>query len=192
MSTQSRPLVRPATVVVGAVTGTAAYLLGYLLVALAAGGALDGPLRGFGPLADAGARFAPTWKTAGWLFYDAHFVGTRVPGFGPVDLVALAGQQYAYLVPPLALLAAGAAVAAYADVATPWAGVVVGTSVVAGYGLLALLGALVLPSVGVGPSLLRSVVLVGVVYPVAFGAAGGALAGVVRADRATSAAADAN
>ncbi|MFB6135617.1 MAG: transporter [Halobacteriaceae archaeon] len=179
MSTSDTPRPDAATAVRGAAAGVAAYVVGYLLAYLTATDAARRAVRAFEPFAQAGGRFAPDWKVAGWAFYDAHLVGTRFAD-RTVDLVAFASVQYLYLVPVLLLVLAGAAVAYAAGARTPREGVAAGITVAAGYVLLALFGAFVLQYANVRPSPLRAVVVAGVVYPVAFGALGGALAAVAR------------
>lgn len=170
--------------VYGAVAGTVTYLLGYLIVFTTASSAVERIARGYGPLEGAGAPFAPAWKAAGWAFYDAHLVGTRLPGVsGHVDLVSLAGVQFLYLVPPLLLVLAGGVVAMLVGVDGPRSGVRAGLTIAVGYLLFAVIGALLVSFVGIQPDLLRASVIAGVVYPIAFGAIGGWLVGVVRADR---------
>lgn len=184
MASQSDARVTPGTAVLGATAGVVAFALG-LLVSFFAGAPTAGRvLRSFVPLRDAGAHLAPAWKVGAWLFYDAHFVGTRVGDAGMVaDLVSMAGVEFLYLVPPVLLLLAGGGVALLVGAADPRRGLVAGTTVAVGY-LLAVV--VLLPLVGfagIGPVALRAAVVAGIVYPVAFGGAGGALVGVVRADR---------
>lgn len=169
-----------ATVVWGTATGAVAFVAGYLLTYATAVDTATALLNGFLPYRDAGANLAPAWKVAGWLFYDAQFVGTRIGGRTTV-LVSQANVEYLFLVPPALLLLAGGAVAIASGADGPRPGFLAGTTVTAGYALLAVLGLLVVSWAGIGPIALRALVLAGLVYPVAFGAAGGTLVGVVRA-----------
>jgi hypothetical protein len=169
-----------ATVVRGTAAGAVAFVVGYLLAYATGVGAANALLNGFLPYRDAGAHLAPAWKVAGWLFYDAHFAGTLIGGQTTV-LVSQASVEYLFLVPPALLLLAGGAVAIASGAEGPRAGFVAGLTVTVGYALLAVLGLLVVQWAGIGPLALRALVIAGVVYPVAFGAAGGALVGVVRA-----------
>lgn len=180
---QDQPLGR-TVLVYGAVAGTVVYVLGYLLAYATATSAIERVARGYGPLESAGAAFAPAWKAVGWAFYDAHLVGTRLPGVsGHLDLVSLAGVQFLYLVPPLLLVLAGGVVAMLVGVNGPRSGVRAGLTIAVGYLLFSVIGALLVSFVGIQPDLLRAAVVAGVVYPVAFGAFGGWLVGVVRAGR---------
>lgn len=175
----------PRTAVRGAGAGLAAALLGYVATWITAGReatrlTVGGPFGGS----------VPDWRAVLWLCYDSHSVGTRTPEvFGPggdlwgggelVDTVGLLGVEFLYAVPVAVLLLAGVAVASAAGVADLRAGVVTGLAVAVGY-LPAVVGGLFLASQGgVAPSPLRAVVVAGLVYPVAFGAAGGALAALV-------------
>lgn len=162
-------------VVRGGAAGAVAYFLGYAFAYLTAADAVGRAVRAFQPLSDAGARFAPAWKVAGWAFSDAHFVGTQFAG-RTVNTVAFGSVEYLYLVPPILLLLAGGLAAALAHSETPRAGLVAGVCVTAGYLPLAVILALLLQHANVRPSLLRALVVAGVVYPVAFGGIGGALA----------------
>lgn len=166
----------PATLVRGAVGGAVAFLLGYAVTYVTAVDAGSTAAGAFEPLASAGGRFAPAWKVAGWLFADAHFVGTRTPAI-TLDLVALASVEFLYAVPVLFLLVAGGAAARYDRARTPRAGLEAGLATVVGYLPLAVFAALVAGYANVGPSLLRMVVVAGVVYPVALGSVGGAVVG---------------
>ncbi|PSP96536.1 hypothetical protein BRC94_12105 [Halobacteriales archaeon QS_5_70_17] len=146
----------------GGAAGAAAWLLGYSITYLAA--------------ADRVER-------------NAHFADVRVRGMGGArtfDLLSRAGSQadLLYLLPPLALLAAGAVAAA--GVRTPRAGAIGGAATTAGYLLATVAAALVsnhefgggiAAGVPLGPALL----LAGVAYPLVFGTAGGAAVAAVRA-----------
>lgn len=184
-----RSSARAATAVRGSAVGLLTFLLGYLLAYVTGATAVTRALRGFAPGgASPGWQFAPEWKVVGWLFYDAHAAGTHVPGVtGLVDLVTLAGVQYLYVVPPLLLVLAGGLLARLDRVDGPRAGLGVGMTVGVGYLLAVVFGLLLVGFVGIGPDPLRALVLAGVVYPVAFGAVGGVLAGVLATDRSAGA-----
>ncbi|MFB6218231.1 MAG: transporter [Halobacteriaceae archaeon] len=171
-----------ATAVVrGGAAGAVAYLGGYISVYPAAGD-VRRLARAFEPLAAAGGRGAPAWKVTGWAFYDAHFVGTRFAGRA-VDLVSFAGLDPLYLVPPLSLALAGGVAAYTAGARRRRTGELAGMAVAAGYLPLVVGLAVLVRSAGVGPALLRAVVVAGVVYPVAFGGTGGVLAAGLRLAR---------
>ncbi|MGM0718125.1 MAG: transporter [Halobacteriota archaeon] len=171
-------------VVYGVIVGITGYVVGYLLTYATAASAVKRAVRGTVPLNDAGAAFAPAWKAVGWVFYDAHLVGTRVPNTsGHIDLVGHSEVQFLYLVPPLLLVVAGGSVAYFTRVKDPKAGVQAGLMIAIGYLPFAIIGAILVSFVGIQPDLLRAAVVAGIVYPVAFGAIGGGLVGVLRADR---------
>lgn len=180
MSARDAPAVTLPTVIRGAALGAVAYLAGYLLAFVTAVGELQRLVRGYVPLAEAGARFAPEWKLAGWAFYDAQFVGTRFPGQS-VNVVSFAGVEFLYLVPPVLLLLAGGAVAWLSGSEESRDGLRAGATVAAGYVTLVVVLAVLVRHVNVQPSFLRALVVAGIVYPVAFGGVG-ALAAVLRAD----------
>ena len=174
--------------------GVGAYLAGYLLTVLFV--LVDGiDFSGDASMA----------AVIGWVFYAAHTVKLRLTGTagdssttGTVSVFEWGSQltdltdavpEILYLAVPVLVLV-GAAAALVGRVpgarASASSGVAVGASVVAGYLPLALLGQVLFThtesgfggaaSVTVGPDLIPSVVLVGLVYPVICGAIGGVLA----------------
>ena len=175
----------------GAVAGAAAYVFGYLSTYVTQQNQVDEQLAGFNFLADLfGSDPIPAWQAVGWLFYNAHFVDTEIPslvGSGrSLNLIAEAdGGSLAllYVVPPLVLLVAGLAAGRLAGATTPVDGAKSGVLVLAGYLPLAVIGAFLFRySVGdgsVAPDLITAVLLAGVVYPVVFAGAGGALSGLI-------------
>lgn len=178
---------------VAAASGAAAYVLGYLFVYVTQRNWVDEQLRTINVVADLfGGDPIPSWQGVGWLFYNAHFVDTQIPALGGTrveNFIAAADDgslTLLYLVPPLLLVAAGFATAYLAKARNPGESAPLGGLIVAGYLPLAILGAFAFRyAVGDGavtPDLLTAVILAGVVYPVAFGSAGGAIAGVVGDD----------
>ncbi|WP_418282217.1 transporter [Halorubrum sp. DTA98] len=181
------------TVGVAAASGTAAYVLGYLLVYVTQRRGVEERLSAFNFMVDLfGSDPIPAWQGVGWLFYNAHFVDTEIPGFGGTrveNFIAASDDgtlTLLYLVPPVLLLGAGFAAAFVADVDDLGDGVPIGALVTVAYLPLAVVGAVAFAySIGDGsirPDLVTAVLLAGVVYPALFGAVGGALAGVVAGD----------
>ena len=125
-----------------------------------------------------------TWKLVGWLFFNAHFVATSIPGlFGDSNSNFLSGAEditllVLYVVPPLLLLIAGAAVAR--GVNDPTEGAKTGGALAVGYVVASAVSAfLVRISVAdavAGPTLVTAILLAGAVYPLVFGGLGGAAA----------------
>ena len=172
------------TIIYGVIVGISVYVVGYLVTYATAASAVNQAIQGNVRLNDAGAAFAPAWKAVGWVFYDAHLVGTRLPdASGHVDFVGVSEVQFLYLVPPLLLIIAGGVVAYLTRVDDPTAGVQAGLVIAIGYLPFAVIGAILVSFVGIQPDLLRAAVVAGIVYPVACGAVGGGLVGVLRADR---------
>ena len=174
----------------GAGIGAIAYVLGYLFVYVTQRNDVEEQLSAFNFITDLfGSDPIPAWQAVGWLFYNAHFVDTEIPGFGGArvrNFIAASDDgslTLLYLVPPLLLLAAGFAAAFLANVDDPAVGVPVGASVTLAYLPLAIAGVFVFAyTIGDGsiaPDLVTAVLLAGVVYPAVFGSAGGAIAGVV-------------
>lgn len=175
----------------GAVAGGAAYLLGYLITYVTQGDRIEAGLAGINFFADLfGGDPVSVWRGAGWVFYNAHFVDLSVPSLiGGAQSVNIVSQAEGgllgvlFVVPPVLLAIAGAAAGRTAGAATPAGGARSGALVAAGYLPLTVVGALLFRyPVGdgsVAPDLVTAVLLAGVVYPVAFGAVGGAVAGAV-------------
>lgn len=183
----------------GAGAGVGAYLLGYLVHYVALSGSVEERLSGFNFVASVfGGDPINTWQAVGWLFYNAHFVRTRVEGGigGPQSENFIAASDEAasvllYLIPIALLLAAGFLLARYAggdesaggDVAEPADGATAGAAVVLGYFPLAVIGAFLFSYEGsIAPDIVTAVLLAGIVYPLVFGAIGGAVGAVVGAD----------
>lgn len=177
---------------IGGAAGIAAYVLGYLLTYVTQRGSVDEELRRFNVAAELfGGDPIPSWQAVGWLFYNAHTVDTEIPGLGlggdlTVNFVASADEwalTLLYLVPPVLLLGAGFLTAALSRVDSSSAGGVAGAFVVVGYLPLAVAGTVVfayaLGDGSIAPDTITAVVLAGVVYPIAFGGIGGAIAGEI-------------
>jgi len=173
----------------GATLGAAAYVVGYIVTTLFA--ALDG--------VDWGSN-VPSWKGNGWLFYGTHNVETTVTLTGsgqsasqnydifadPQNVTSTIPEIIYLLVPALTL--AGLGYLAYKRTSERQldggkAGAL-GATVIAGYFPLAALGAFLFEysssffggTATVGPEVTTSIVLVGIVYPVVFGAVGAVVA----------------
>ena len=182
-------------VVPGAVAGVLSWLSGFLLTYLVVAPTLtDSTLNRVLEGLDGSL---PTLDVVGWAFFNAHFVDARLRG-GPLgeSAFSLVGGQNGftpllYVVPIGLLLAAGLALARYRRAESPGQGALTGLTVVPGYLLLSVAGAFVfeLTAFGlqVGPDLVMAAVLAGLVYPVLFAGAGGALGGFLER-RAASAA----
>ena len=175
-------------IVAGTGAGVAAYVLGYLFTYVTQNGAVEEQLAGVNALADLfGGDPIPTWQAVGWLFYNGHFVDTRVPSLiGGDQMTNLISQadggtlSILFVVPPVLLVLAGVVAGRFAGGTDPTDGAKNGALVVVGYLPLAVLGAFLFRySVGdgtVAPDVITAVLLAGAVYPAAFGAIGGAAA----------------
>ncbi len=176
------------TVVRGALAGLAAFVVGYVLTYAWRAPAVSDSLRGLNFLASLlGVETIPTWKGVAWLFYGAHNVATRfpTPGGSPelVNLVERSGDgtvALLYLLVPVLLLLAGAATARLADTRSPVEGATAGATVAVGYLVLATVGTVLFAyaigetGASIAPDPVTGVLLAGAVYPVLFGALGGA------------------
>lgn len=177
---------RSGTLVRGTIAGGVTFLLGYLATWILAG-TKAATITATGPFGGS----IPDWKAVLWLFYDSQFVGTRTPTVtGPdgalwgggelVDTVNVLGVEYLYAVPVVLLVAAGATVAMTTNAMTPRNGLLAGITVTIGYLALTVLGLFAATAGGIAPSPLRALVVAGIVYPVVFGAVGGAVVGLYR------------
>ncbi len=173
----------------GAITGVIAYLVGYLVTYVWKASAVTDALRGFNVIANLfGGSGIPTWKAVGWLFYNGHFVETRIPTLGSPELMNFIDASddgslvLLYAIIPVLILLAGALVGVLASdqAESLLAGGLQGMLVVVGYGPAALLGAFVLrhpvgdSGATVAPDLIPALFLAGLLYPLVFGAIGGA------------------
>lgn len=170
----------------GAGAGAAAWLLGYLCTYVLTGTDVENA-----PLRQVIEQFGgdlPTWKVVGWAFFNAHFVDTLVaePFGGPTSFVG--GEQgftsLLFLLPPALLSIAGLALVRYRETSDPTDAALVGSTVVVGYFVFSIAGAVLVATPGgeIRPNPLTSVLVAGVVYPVLFGAAGGAIGAATAAD----------
>ncbi len=128
-----------------------------------------------------------TWKAAGMVLFNGHFVQLAYEGpfaSGSFNLIDLAGGglvQVTYVVVPLALLAAGFLAARTSGLADDIAdSAVAGALVAVGYLVLSALGSVLFAASGDGTSLsvplVNAVVVAGIVYPVICGGLGGVIA----------------
>jgi hypothetical protein len=176
-----------ATIVRGAAAGAVAYLLGYLVTYAWQAPAVDESLEGINFVAELlGGQTVPTWKAVGWLYYNAHVVATRVPALGGgdrlvnfIDAADDGSLVLLYVLVPVVLILAGAAVARYGNADRPGSAAAAGAVVIVGYLPLAVVGAFVVghsfgEGIRIAPDLVTAVALAGVVYPAFFGALGGA------------------
>jgi hypothetical protein len=174
-----------------AVAGIGAYLLGYLVTYVSQRGSVEEQLRGFNFIANLfGSEPITVWQAVGWLFYNAHFVRTRIEGGlgGPQSENFIAASDSGsivllYLVPMALLLVGGFLLARHSAADDPADGATVGAAVVLGYFPLAVIGAFLFSYEGaIAPDIVTAVLLAGLVYPLVFGATGGAVGTVVGGD----------
>ncbi|MFC4552047.1 MULTISPECIES: hypothetical protein [Halorussus] len=174
----------------GALAGVSTWLLGYLVVYVWQADAVREALAGIGFVSRLlGGEAVPAWKGVAWLFLNAHFVATEIPtvaggtrtenfvtaeGGGSILLLALA---------PFLLAIAGWLVARAGESPARDSrdGATAGATIVLGYlPLSAGVAFTVSHSIGnteaaIAPDLVTAVLLAGAVYPLAFGALGGAV-----------------
>lgn len=165
---------------VGAAAGAGAWVFGYLLTYLVTSGTIRENLGALLDAADIGV-----WQAVGYVFFNAHFVNTvvDVPLIGGATTFIGGDGGFTpllYVVPALLLLGAGLAVGRSAGAGSMDGAnaAVAGASVVIGYGLLSVVGVFVFATENVTPEAVTGILLAGVLYPVALGAAGAVVAKV--------------
>lgn len=173
------------TAALGAVGGGVAYVLGYLVTYVLAADTIENSLTG--RIIEFATGEPSTWKLVGWVFYNAHFVETRVPGlFGGSSLVNFIAQTDAfsallYVFPAAILLVAGVGLARAAGATDASTGGLAGAAALVGYLPLAIVGTFLFGiSFGdttAAPDLVAALFLSGIVWPVVFGGIGGAAGG---------------
>jgi hypothetical protein len=173
----------------GLLSGVTTFFLGFALTYSWTAHEVESALSGLNAVAALfGETTIPTWKAVGWGFYNAHLVAVEIPlpgGTVSRDLIAAQGGPVGlYLVVPVMLTLAGFLVARQAgNLPSLRAGARAGSTVVVGYLLVAVAGAFALSADAfgstVGPDLLGAAAVAGLLYPLLFGALGGAVAAVV-------------
>lgn len=163
----------------GAIVGGAAFVATYVLTAFAGLISSGSSLSDF---ASDGVSI-PLWKVAGWVFYSAHGGEVDVSVAGSSAGVGFVSSPLIYALPPILLVAAGYVLASESDSPTRIAMLKGGASIAVGYGALSILGVFLtkysismLVTLSVEPDPVTGILLAGVLYPVAFGTVGGAIA----------------
>lgn len=190
MSRTADRTLRTRTVLTGAAAGFGAFLLGYLVTYVWQASRVEDLLSGFNVVAQLfGGEPIPTWKGVAWLFYNAHFVATRLPGLGGPRTVNFIVQSddgslaLLYAVPPVVLFLGGLLTAALARATDGRHGALAGVATVPGYLVSAIvvasLSAYAVGDASVGPVLVTATLLAGAVYPLVFGTLGGVAGSVL-------------
>lgn len=166
---------RARTPGVGAAAGATAWVAGYVLTyALTSDRIRENVVRQLAEI--------PTWKVAGWVFYNAHGVPTVFEGlFGGTTNFVGGDRGFTMalsLVPVGLLVAAGLLVGrtAEGDRVDAANAAVAGAAVVLGYGILSLLGLVLFAEGDAHPDYVLSVALPTLSYPLVLGAVGASLA----------------
>ncbi|WP_254521463.1 hypothetical protein [Natrinema caseinilyticum] len=177
-----------AMMIVGALTGTLAWIAGYILTYVAAIGDVQSSDQ-FQALEYA-ADDSLSVEMIGMLFYNAHNVPIDVPQYSILqalepnhNFVSAEGGStlLLYVIPVLILLVAGASVTMYArhDLVSTVDAALTGTTIMIGYLPLVLLGTTVFAiDLGKGPmqpDFLLAIGFAGTFYPMVFGAIGGVI-----------------
>lgn len=174
----------------GALAGVASWVLGYLLTYLL----VSSDLResGLNQFAQAFGDGDATYELVGWVFFNSHFADTVIDAgfFGTSTANFVGGEDgftaLLYVIPPALLIAAGLAIARYRGATDVNDGAITGALVVPGYLVLSIVGTFLFRVEAGGasgqPDLLPTILLAGIVFPVVFGAIGGAIASVTAED----------
>lgn len=174
----------------GALAGVAAWVLGYVFTYLL----VSSDLResGLNQFAQAFGDGDATYELVGWVFFNSHFADTVIDAgfFGTEATNFIGGEDgftaLLYVIPVALILASGLAIGRYQGVTDVNDGAIAGALVVPGYLVLSIVGAFLFRVEAGGasgqPDLLPAIVLAGIVYPVVFGAIGGAIASVTAED----------
>ncbi|POG55808.1 hypothetical protein [Haloferax marisrubri] len=172
----------------GGVAGLGAALFGYLATYVFTSSTIENSTAS--QVLEALGSDISTWKVVGWVFMSAHGVTTTFPGlFGTTSSTNLiegieAFSPILYVVPVVALLAAGALAAVVSGASSTRAGALAGAGTTIGYLVFALAGiALFTVSLGesaISPDPVTSALLAGVAYPAVLGTVGGLGAAALR------------
>ncbi|SDY41167.1 hypothetical protein [Halobellus clavatus] len=181
-SSQGSLVPHARTTLIGAAGGALAFLLTYALTYAVAGQQLSNSLAS--RVLELATGDPGTWKLVGWVFFNAHYVTTEVPGLFGSTAVNLVGRGdtfpgWLFLLPPVVLLIAGAVVGVVSRADGALSGSVAGVTTTVTYLPLALVGAFLFSipvgDASAGPTLVTAILLAGLAYPLVFGAVGGAL-----------------
>jgi hypothetical protein len=182
-------------VVRGALTGVVAFLAGYLVTYVWQAPRVRDSLQGINAILEFfGGESLPAWKAVGWLFFNAHYVRTQLPGFGGPQtrnfIAAGDAPTLLYAVPVVVLFAAGFLVAWSRRTGDARDGALDGATVAIGYAVAATVAVFLVGATrgdaSIAPDPVTGVLLAGVVYPLVLGGTGGALAGLVASARRPS------
>ncbi|MFP9192796.1 hypothetical protein [Natronosalvus vescus] len=172
----------------GASAGTAAWAVGYALTYLLAGSTIRSDLRT--EILESATGETLTAELVAWTYVNAHGVPTLIPQQGLYSLLRAeqnavthgGGNEWLLLIlPPVVLALAGSAITArrVETLETHTDASIVGAMIAIGYLLATIVAVLVstVPVEGgvIRPAPLESILIVGIVYPLTFGAVGGVL-----------------
>jgi hypothetical protein len=177
----------------GAIAGVLSFLGGYLLTyLLKAGSVSDLFTTTLGEAQGSGLSPPGDWQVVGWFFFQMHTVATETTltagSLSETSTTTGSVESWLLLVPIALLIAFGYIVARNADVRGIAAGAQAGATVTVGYAAVTV-AAVFLSSwsesvsafgetatVTVGPAVVTGILTAGVIYPLALGAVGGAVA----------------
>lgn len=174
-------------ILTGIVAGIVTYVVGYLVVYVLFVQDVERRLRGVSAIAELfGGDPIPATTAIGWVFYNAHYVLTRIPRLESQNLIVQSDDPYLrlmFLVPPLLLIASGIILRLSSTTARDHIdAAIAGFMVVPGYLFCSVLGLAVfryeVPVVSgtITPDPLTAILLAGILYPAVFGIAGALLA----------------
>jgi hypothetical protein len=177
--------------VAGAAAGVVAWAFGYVVTYLLAASEIrESSLNRIVELLEGDPA---THELVGWVFFNAHFVDIVFEGLPAVGSQAtsfVGGENgltpLLYLLPVVALLATGLALARATGATTAAAGAVAGLTATSGYLLASVIGVVLFEVSAAGatgaPETVPAIAVAGLAYPAVLASAGGAVAGAT-ADR---------
>ena len=181
-STTGRPFGR------GAAAGVVAFVFGYLVTYVLTESRARESLEGLNAILQFfGGEQIPAWQAVGWVFFNVHYVRTRLPGVGGTRtqnfVTASDYPALLFAVPVVVLLATGFILAWTQAPMEPRTGASDGVTITLGYLAAAIVGVFVFGvtrgDASISPDPITGVLLAGIVYPLVLGALGGAVAGLV-------------
>lgn len=178
----------------GIAAGIVAFAAGYLVTYLWQAPRVREALQGMNAILEFfGGDPIPAWKAVGWLFFNAHFVRTHIPGIGgPQTRNFIASGDFPallYAVPVVLLLVMGFLLAWSMGRVDVREGALDGATITIGYLIAAVASVFLVAAArgdaSIAPDTVTAVLLAGILYPVVLGAVGGTVAALVASSEGT-------
>lgn len=183
------------TIAGGLAGGVGAFLLTYMVIFLVKINSVGDVLGQIDMIGRIDSAPPQDWQVVGWLFFEAHNVGTTASAsLGSQSETAAAGllssplwESWFLVLPIAVLLLVGYVIGSIKTSWNPSSGFKAEASIALGYAVVTAIAVFVVAwratvsavVVNVGPDVVAGVVIAGIVYPVVVGGVGGVIAGVV-------------